>query len=87
VIRSWLLSLVESALLNDPDLDSIKGFVNDTGMGLWTEEEAVRLGVSAPIIAASLFKRFQSGQEDVFSNKVIAGLRKEFGGHQVKYKK
>ncbi|MFA6473216.1 MAG: decarboxylating 6-phosphogluconate dehydrogenase [Candidatus Latescibacterota bacterium] len=87
VIRSWLLSLVESALLNDPDLDSIKGFVNDTGMGRWTVEEAVRLGVSAPIIAASLFKRFQSGQEDVFSNKVIAGLRKEFGGHQVKYKK
>ena len=49
-------------------------------------EEAVRLGVSAPAIAVSLFKRFQSGQDDVFSDKVIAGLRREFGGHQVHYK-
>ena len=86
VIRSWLLSLVESAFRNDPDMDSIEGYVDDTGMGRWTVEEAVRLGVSAPAIAGALFKRFQSRQVDVFSDKVIAGLRREFGGHAVQYK-
>ena len=84
VIRSWLLELLESAFEKDPDLSSIKGYVEDSGEGRWTVQQAVELGVSAPAIAISLFKRFQSRQDDVFSDKVLAALRNEFGGHAVK---
>lgn len=84
VIRSWLLELLESAFGKDPELSSIKGYVEDSGEGRWTVQQAVELGVSAPVIAISLFKRFQSRQEDVFSDKVLAALRNEFGGHDVK---
>ena len=84
VIRSWLLELLESAFEKDPHLSSIKGYVEDSGEGRWTVLEAVEMGVSAPVIALSLFKRFQSRQEDVFSDKVLAALRNEFGGHAVK---
>jgi 6-phosphogluconate dehydrogenase len=83
VIRSWLLTLIESALAADPGLASIEGYIEDTGMGRWTLEEALRAGVSVPAIAGALFKRFQSRQEDIFSDKVVAALRKEFGGHPV----
>jgi 6-phosphogluconate dehydrogenase len=83
VIRSWLLELLESAFEKDPDLSSIQGYVEDSGEGRWTVQEAVDLGVSAGVIALSLFKRFQSRQEDVFSDKVLAALRNEFGGHAV----
>ncbi len=84
VIRSWLLELLELAFEKDPQLDSIKGYVDDSGEGRWTVQQAVELGVSAPAIAISLFKRFQSRQPDLFSDKVLAALRKEFGGHAVK---
>ncbi|MFC1715547.1 phosphogluconate dehydrogenase (NAD(+)-dependent, decarboxylating) [Candidatus Poribacteria bacterium] len=86
VIRSWLLELLESAFEKDPDLSSIKGYVSDSGEGRWTVQQAVELGVSTPVLAISLFRRFQSRQEDGFSNKVLAALRNEFGGHEVKKK-
>ncbi len=84
VIRSWLLELLELAFEKDPQLESIKGYVDDSGEGRWTVQQAVELGVSVPAIAISLFKRFQSRQPDLFSDKVLAALRKEFGGHAVK---
>ncbi|MBD3182875.1 decarboxylating 6-phosphogluconate dehydrogenase [Candidatus Poribacteria bacterium] len=83
VIRSWLLELLESAFEKDPMLSEIKGYVDDSGEGRWTVQHAVDLGVAVPAIAISLFKRFQSRQEDVFSDKVLAALRNEFGGHAV----
>ncbi len=84
VIRSWLLELLELAFEKDPQLESIKGYVEDSGEGRWTVQQAIELGVSAPAIAISLFKRFQSRQPDLFSDKVLAALRKEFGGHAIK---
>lgn len=86
VIRSWLLELLESAFEKDPKLKDLKGYVEDSGEGRWTVLQAVESGVSAPVIAQSLFKRFESRQQDVFSNKVNAALRNEFGGHQVQKK-
>ena len=83
VIRSWLLELLESAFEKDPGLAAIKGYVEDSGEGRCTVQESVEMGVSAPVIALSLFKRFQSRQEDLFSDKVLAALRNEFGGHAV----
>lgn len=83
VIRSWLLELLESAFEKDPDLSSIAGHVEDSGEGRWTVQQAIESNVSATVIAHSLFKRFQSRQEDTFSDKVIAALRREFGGHAV----
>lgn len=80
VIRSWLLELLESAFEKDPDLASIKGYVEDTGEGRSTVQEAISFGVAADVIALSLFKRFQSRQEDLFSSKIVAALRREFGG-------
>ncbi len=83
VVRSWLLELLESAFEKDPDLSSIKGYVEDSGEGRWTVQEAIELGVGATSIAHAVFKRFQSRQAEVFSNKVLAALRNEFGGHAV----
>ncbi|WP_129408843.1 phosphogluconate dehydrogenase (NAD(+)-dependent, decarboxylating) [Marinitoga lauensis] len=83
VIRSWLLELLENAFKNDDNLEEIQGYVEDSGEARWTVLEAVEKGVSIPIISNSLFKRFQSRQKDVFSDKVVAALRKEFGGHAV----
>lgn len=83
VVRSWLLELLEGALAKDPQLDSIKGYVEDSGEGRWTLQEAIDLAVPMPVIAASLFARFRSRQEDSFAAKVIAALRREFGGHAV----
>jgi 6-phosphogluconate dehydrogenase len=84
VVRSWLLELAERALANDPHLKSIQGYVDDSGEGRWTVQEAVNLAVPAPAIAASLFARFASRQDDSFAMRLIAALRKEFGGHAVK---
>ncbi|OAA27232.1 6-phosphogluconate dehydrogenase [Kosmotoga arenicorallina S304] len=86
IIRSWLLELLEEAFKKDPELETIQGIVPDSGEARWTVQAAVDLGVSATGIAHSLFKRFQSRQVDVFSDKILAALRKEFGGHAV-YKK
>lgn len=83
VIRSWLLELLESAFEEEPNLSSIKGYVEDSGEGRWTVQQAIENAVSVPVIAISLFKRFQSRQEDIFSDKILAALRREFGGHAV----
>ena len=86
VVRSWLLELAESALRKDPQLSSIKGYVEDSGVGRWAVLEAIERDVPASVLALSLFARFASRQEDAFSAKVIAALRNEFGGHAVKKK-
>jgi 6-phosphogluconate dehydrogenase len=84
VIRSWLLELVESAFKNDAKLEDIKGYVEESGEGRWTVEQAVETKVSTPVIALSLMQRFRSLKEESFSDKVVAALRREFGGHGVK---
>jgi 6-phosphogluconate dehydrogenase len=84
VVRSWLLELAESAFSKDPDLASIRGYVEDSGEGRWTVQEAIERNVPAPVLMLSLFARFASRQEDSFSAKVVAALRNEFGGHAVK---
>lgn len=83
VVRSWLLELAESAFRRDPDLESLQGYVEDSGEGRWTVQQAIDSGVPAPVIAASLFQRFRSRLGDSFSDKVLAALRNEFGGHAV----
>lgn len=87
VVRSWLLELAEEAFAKDPTLAGVKGHVDDSGEGRWTVLEAVERAVPVPAIAASLFRRFQSRQEERFSDQFIAALRKEFGGHATRSKK
>ena len=84
VVRSWLLELAERAFAEDPGLEKIRGWVEDSGEGRWTVLEAVERGVPAPVLALSLFRRFRSRQEDPFSDRVLAALRNQFGGHAVK---
>jgi 6-phosphogluconate dehydrogenase len=84
VVRSWLLELCESAFAKDPHLSSVKGYVEDSGEGRWTVEEAIDRSVPAPVLTLSLFARFASRQEDSFAAKVTAALRNEFGGHAVR---
>jgi len=86
VIRSWLLELAEEAFKKDAKLDSIRGYVEDSGEGRWTVAEAINNDVPAPLITLSLLERLRSRQEESFSAKVIAALRDEFGGHGVKKK-
>jgi 6-phosphogluconate dehydrogenase len=86
VVRSWLLELAADALRKDPGLDHISGYVEDTGEGRWTVEQAIAHSVPMPVIAMSLFMRFRSRQPDTFSGKVLAALRNEFGGHAVREK-
>jgi len=83
VIRSWLLDLLDRALDQDPGLEELKGWADDSGEGRWTVQEAVRLAVPAPAISAALFARFASRQEESPAMKVIAALRQQFGGHAV----
>jgi 6-phosphogluconate dehydrogenase len=83
VIRSWLLELMESAFEKDPKLTDIKGYVQDSGEGRWTVQQAVDTGVAAPLVAMALFMRFRSRETDSFSNRVLAAMRREFGGHAV----
>jgi 6-phosphogluconate dehydrogenase len=84
VVRSWLNELAERAFTKDVDLSALKGFVEDSGEGRWTVQEAIDLDVPAPVITLSLLTRFRSRQSDSFGAKVIAALRNEFGGHAVK---
>ena len=84
VVRSWLLELAERAFNKDPELKDLKPWVDDSGEGRWTVNEAVAHGVPVPTIAASLFARFTSRQENSFAMRVLAALRNEFGGHAVK---
>ena len=83
VVRSWLNELAERALSRDDQLATIRGYVEDSGEGRWTVEEAMRLDVAAPVITLSLLARLRSRQEESFGAKVIAALRNEFGGHAV----
>ncbi len=84
VVRSWLLELLERALEKDPGLDHVAGYVEDSGEGRWAVAEAINEDVPAPVITLSLFQRFASRQKEPFSARVIAALRREFGGHGVK---
>jgi 6-phosphogluconate dehydrogenase len=83
VVRSWLLDLLVAALNQDPELDDLRGYVDDTGEGRWTVEEALHLAVPAPVISAALFARFVSRQEDSPAMRAVAALRNQFGGHAV----
>ena len=83
VVRSWLQQLLAKALKEDPQLEDISGYTEDSGEGRWTVEEAIRLRVPVPGIAASLFARFLSRQEDSPTMKAVAALRNQFGGHAV----
>jgi 6-phosphogluconate dehydrogenase len=83
VVRSWLLDLLVRALDVDPELARIRGYVDDSGEGRWTVEEAIRHSVPAPAITAALFARFASRQEDSPAMKAVAALRQQFGGHAV----
>ena len=86
VVRSWLNELAERAFSRDDQLAGIRGYVEDSGEGRWTVEEAMRLNVAAPVITLSLLARFRSRQQESFGAKVIAALRREFGGHAVQTK-
>lgn len=84
VIRSWLLDLLVKALKEDPELSAVAGYVEDSGEGRWTVEEAIANAVPAPAITASVFARFASRQEDAPAMKMVAALRNQFGGHAVR---
>lgn len=84
VVRSWLLDLAVDALAADPNLESLQAYVDDSGEGRWTVQEAVDLAVPAPVITLSLQQRFRSRQEQPFGAKMLAALRQQFGGHAVK---
>ncbi len=83
VVRSWLLELAEKAFRKDGKLSDIKGYVEDSGEGRWTIQQALETGVPAQVITLSLLRRFRSRQEDPFTDRVLAALRREFGGHAV----
>ena len=83
VIRSWLLELAEAAFGKSDELSDITGYVQDSGEGRWTVQQAVETGVPAEVITLSLMRRFRSRQQDPFTERVLAALRREFGGHAV----
>ena len=84
VVRSWLLDLTASALEKNPTLKGIAPYVSDSGEGRWTAAEAIELGVPAFVITSSLFTRFGSQDSDSFSDKLLAAMRNQFGGHAIK---
>jgi len=84
VVRSWLLDLFAPAVADDPVLDSVKGWAEDSGEGRWTVQQAVDLAVPVPAITAALFARFASRQDDAPAMKAIAVMRNAFGGHEVR---
>jgi 6-phosphogluconate dehydrogenase len=84
VVRSWLLDLAAIALHEDPRLESIQAYVEDSGEGRWVVQESIELAVPLPVITESLQARFRSRQEQPFGVKLLAALRKQFGGHPIK---
>ena len=84
VVRSWLLELLVKALKEDPEFKEIEGYVEDSGEGRWTVEEALNNAVPVPTISAAIFARFVSRQGDSPSMKAVAALRNQFGGHSVR---
>jgi 6-phosphogluconate dehydrogenase len=81
VIRSWLLDLTAHALAQDPKLESIAPYVEDTGEGRWALADSIELGVPMPALAAALTTRFRSRQDSPFAERLLAALRHQFGGH------
>ncbi|TMQ46889.1 MAG: decarboxylating 6-phosphogluconate dehydrogenase [Candidatus Eisenbacteria bacterium] len=84
VVRSWLLELAAGAFQEDPKLEHVRGYVEDSGEGRWTVMEAIDRAVPAPALMLALATRFRSRQSDSFQGKVLAALRHKFGGHPVK---
>ena len=84
VIRGWLMELTARAFSKDPHLEKISGAVGSNGEGLWTAQTALELQIPAPVITTSVITRYRSLQKDTFTGKVVASLRNEFGGHEVK---
>jgi len=84
VVRSWLLDLTANALEKNPTLKGIAPYVADSGEGRWTVADAIELGVSAPVITLSLLERLRSRDDDSFSDKLLAAMRNQFGGHEIK---
>jgi 6-phosphogluconate dehydrogenase len=83
VVRSWLLDLTVLALENEVEFAKIKGYVEDSGEGRWTVDEAVKRAVPAPVLTMALYERFSSRRTDNFAARIIAALRNEFGGHKL----
>jgi len=81
VISSWLLDLTAAALQANPQLEGLAGRVSDSGEGRWTVKAAIDVGVPVPVLAASLFERFASRDNDKFANQVLSAMRQQFGGH------
>ena len=84
VVRSWLLDLTADALKKNPTLEGLQAYVTDSGEGRWTVFEAIDLNVSAPVITESLIRRLRSREENNFTDRMLAVMRNEFGGHSVK---
>ena len=84
VVRSWLLDLTAAALQEDPALEGLEAYVEDSGEGRWTVQESIELAVPAPVIALSVQARFRSRQEQPFGVRLLAALRNQFGGHAVR---
>ena len=84
MVRSWLQQLLAKALKEDPEFAEISGYTEDSGEGRWTVEEAINHRVPTPVIAAALFARFASRQDDSPTMKCVSALRNQFGGHAVK---
>ena len=84
VVRSWLLDLTADALSKNPSLEGLEAFVEDSGEGRWTVKEAIDLNVSAPVITEALMRRIRSREQNNFTDRMLAIMRSEFGGHAVK---
>lgn len=84
VIRSWLLELAELAFARSPRLEDLQGYVQDSGEGRWTVQQAIETASSAPVLTLSLMQRFRSRRENTFPDRILAALRQQFGGHEVK---
>jgi 6-phosphogluconate dehydrogenase len=84
VVRSWLLELAAGALKEDPRLEQLKGYVQDSGEGRWMIADAIEKDVPVPTLATALFTRFRSRQNESFAEKMLAALRNAFGGHAVR---
>jgi 6-phosphogluconate dehydrogenase len=84
VVASWLLDLTAHALHESPDLDEFAGHVSDSGEGRWTSIAAIDVGVPAPVLTTALYSRFASRDLDLYANKLLSAMRKEFGGHAEK---
>ncbi len=83
VVRSWMLDLAERALADEEGFEQVRGYVDDSGEGRWTVEEAITARVPLPVITASLYARFASRQPESFAARITAALRNQFGGHSV----